>query len=100
MFDGGAVVLARDGRSTGPMIKHAVVSGLLACGCRVLDADIMSTPTCGVLVRDLQAAGGLMITASHNPVEWNGLKPFSSGGSVFDQALGERLIEILSKKAF
>lgn len=100
MFDRGAVVVARDGRSTGLMVKHAVVSGLLATGCRVVDADIASTPTCGVLVQELSAAGGLMITASHNPIEWNGLKPFSSAGSVFDQALGERLIDILSKRAF
>jgi phosphomannomutase len=100
MFEGGAVILARDGRSTGPMIRHAVISGLLASGCRVLDADITATPTCGVLVQELRAAGGLMITASHNPVEWNGLKPFSSAGSVFDQALGERLLAILSKREF
>jgi phosphomannomutase len=100
MFEGGTVVLARDGRSTGTMVKHAVIAGLLATGCRVVDADITSTPTCGVLVQELRAAGGLMITASHNPVQWNGLKPFSSAGSVFDQGLGERLLGILSSKAF
>jgi len=100
MFDGGAVVLARDGRSTGPMIKHAVVAGLLGAGCRVLDADITATPSCGVLVQELQAAGGLIITASHNPIEWNGLKPFSAAGSVFDQALGERLLATLSQRDF
>jgi phosphomannomutase len=100
MFDRGQIVLARDGRSTGPMVKHAVLSGLLATGCRVLDADIASTPTCGVLVQELRAAGGLEITASHNPIEWNGLKPFSPAGSVFDQALGERLIDILDRRDF
>src|SRR5436309_16104719 len=82
------------------MVKHAVTAGLLAAGCRVLDADITSTPTCGVLVQELQAVGGLMITASHNPVEWNGLKPFSAAGSVFDQAMGERLLDILSRRSF
>ncbi len=70
------MVLARDGRATGVMVKHAVTAGLLATGCEVIDADINSTPTCGVLVTELQAAGGLQITASHNPVQWNGLKPF------------------------
>jgi phosphomannomutase len=100
MFDGGPVVLARDGRSTGSMVKHAVVSGLMASGCRVYDAEIASTPTCGVLVQELRAAGGLMITASHNPIEWNGLKPFNSEGSVFDQGLGERLLDTLSKCDF
>jgi phosphomannomutase len=100
IFEGGPVILARDGRSTGPMIRHAVLSGLLASGCPVLDADITATPTCGVLVQDLRAAGGLMITASHNPIEWNGLKPFSPAGSVFDQALGERLLDVLARRVF
>ncbi len=93
MCDGGDVVLSRDGRATGLLMKHAVLSGLLATGCRVLDADIATTPTCGVLVSHHGAAGGLQITASHNPPEWNGLKPFSVAGSVFDAALGQQLIE-------
>lgn len=100
MLNGGTVVLARDGRSTGHMVRHAVLSGLLATGCRVLDADIASTPTCGVLVQALGADGGLQITASHNPIEWNGLKPFSSVGSVFDQALGQQLLETLTDRRF
>lgn len=95
IFCGGKVVVARDGRSTGPMIHQAVVSGLLATGCEVLDADICTTPTCGVLVKHHQAAGGLQITASHNPIEWNGLKPFAPDGSVFNKDLGQQLINIL-----
>lgn len=95
MTGGGTIVLARDGRSTGPMVKHAVLAGLLATGCRVLDADIASTPTCGVLVDHLKADGGLQITASHNPAQWNGLKPFSSAGGIFNAEQGSRLIEIL-----
>ena len=97
---GGPVVLARDGRSTGVSLRHAVIAGLTATGCRVFDADIASTPTCGVLVQELKAAGGLQITASHNPIEWNGLKPFSPAGSVFNQALGEKLLDILNRRAF
>src|SRR5262249_20052345 len=100
LFDGGPVVVGRDGRSSGLMIRQAVTAGLLATGCKVLDAYITSTPSCGVLVQELEAAGGLMIPASHNPIEWNGLKPFSSAGSVFDQQLGERLVDILSRRAF
>ena len=97
---GAPVVLGRDGRSTGPMIRHAAVSGLMACGCRVLDAGIASTPTCGVLVDHQQASAGLQITASHNPVEWNGLKPFSPEGSVFDAERGEQLVRLLSDQTF
>ena len=99
IFCGGKVVVARDGRGTGPMLHHAVVSGLLATGCEVLDADVSTTPTCGVLVRHHQAAGGLQITASHNPIEWNGLKPFAPDGSVFNKELGQQLIQILETDA-
>ncbi|MGE0377074.1 MAG: phosphoglucosamine mutase [Planctomycetaceae bacterium] len=100
MAEGGAVVLARDGRSTGVMVKHAVLAGLLSTGCRVLDAGIATTPTCGVLCSEFQAAGGLQITASHNPSEWNGLKPFSPEGSVFNRELGERLVSLLESGDF
>lgn len=92
LFNGGTVVLSRDGRSTGEMMKQACLSGLLATGCRVIDLDIASTPTCGVLVTHLGAAGGLQLTASHNPIEWNGLKPFAPMGGVFDATWGERLL--------
>jgi phosphomannomutase len=100
MTDGGTIVLSRDGRSTGAYVKHAVLSGLIAGGCRVLDADIASTPTCGVLVRELCADAGLQITASHNPIEWNGLKPFRSLGGVFDHRQGARLVELLQSRKF
>lgn len=99
IFCGGKVVVARDGRSTGPMLYHAIVAGLTATGCEVLDAGISTTPTCGVLVRHHNAAGGLMITASHNPIEWNGLKPFAPDGSVFNKDLGQQLLQILESRS-
>ena len=95
MFSGGRIVVSRDGRSTGPVIYHAVVSGLLATGCEVLDAGIVTTPTCGVLIKQHNAVGGLQITASHNPIDWNGLKPFAPDGSVFNRELGQQLIQTL-----
>lgn len=100
MCEGGTIVLSRDGRATGVMVKHAVMSALLATGCDVVDIDIASTPTCGVLVTELGAAGGLQITASHNPVQWNGLKPFMPTGSVLDEAAGARLLSILESRDF
>jgi phosphomannomutase len=99
MFQGGTVVLSRDGRSTGEMLRHAVLSGLLGTGCKVVDLGIASTPTCGVLVQHLHAAGGLQLTASHNPIEWNGLKPFSPLGGVFDNDWGRRLLVQLEQPA-
>lgn len=100
MFEGGTVVVSRDGRTTGPMIKHSVIAALMSTGCRVIDADIATTPTCGVLVTHFKAAGGLQITASHNPVQWNGLKPFSPDGSVFSRELGEQLIGLIESQEF
>ncbi|WP_339727959.1 phosphoglucosamine mutase [uncultured Gimesia sp.] len=96
----GTIVLSRDGRSTGEMVRHAVIAGLISTGCRVVDAGIATTPTCGVLVTHLKAAGGIQITASHNPIPWNGLKPFSAEGSVFNQEQGEQLLDVLNNETF
>ncbi len=98
LAEGGTVVVSSDGRSTASMVRHAVISGLLATGCRVVDVGVQTTPTCGVLVTHLGAAGGIQITASHNPIEWNGLKPFSPQGSVYDEATGRRLLEIIENQ--
>lgn len=98
--NGGTIVLGRDGRATGEMLRHAALAGLLATGCKVVDAGIAATPTIGVLVSHLGAAGGLQITASHNPVEWNGMKPFRPIGGVFDEAAGKQLVSILDSRSF
>lgn len=79
---GGKVVLGRDGRPSGTMLRHAVIAGLAAVGCTIEDIGIAPTPTVGVAVRLLHAAGGLQITASHNPAPWNGLKMFGPDGAV------------------
>lgn len=97
LADRGTIVVGRDGRATGPMLKRAVLAGLESVGCRVIDIGIAATPTTGFLVHHLGAAGGLEITASHNPVEWNGLKPFSGDGAVFDEARGKALLALLAK---
>ena len=96
LANGGPVVVSRDGRGSGLMVREAVLAGLAAEGCRVLDAGIASTPTCGLLVRRLNASAGLQITASHNPAEWNGLKPFDSAGRVFNSETGAKLIEAIA----
>lgn len=98
--EGGKIVVSRDGRSSGEMVKQAVFAGLTATGCQVIDAGIATTPTCGVLVTSLEAAGGIQITASHNPVQWNGLKPFNSQGAVYNRKQGVELITLLESKQF
>ena len=71
---GGSVVVARDTRPTGPLIAEAAISGLLAVGCDVIDIGVAPTPTVPLAVTHLRAAGGVAVTASHNPIEWNALK--------------------------
>jgi phosphomannomutase len=59
---GGKVVVSRDGRPSGTMLRHAVLAGLFSAGCDVHDLGVAPTPTCGLAVRRLQAAGGIQIT--------------------------------------
>lgn len=68
------VVLARDGRAGGVTVRNAAASGLLSAGCDVLDLGVAMTATCGVVTDLLGASAGIVITASHNPQQWNGLK--------------------------
>lgn len=88
----GPVVISRDGRASGPMIAAAISSGLYATGRDVIDLGVAATPTTGVMVREHQAAGGIQISASHNPREYNGLKLFSSEGRVLPARLGQDVI--------
>ena len=89
----GPIVVTRDGRVSGPMLAAAITSGLKAVGRDVINAGIAATPTTGVLVRQLRAAGGLQISASHNPAEYNGIKLFSDAGRVIPASAGQRALE-------
>ncbi|MGO9114637.1 MAG: phosphoglucosamine mutase [Thermoguttaceae bacterium] len=89
----GPIVLARDSRPSGRMLAGAINSGLEAVGRSTINAGIAATPTTGVLVRHLGAAGGIQITASHNPSPYNGLKLFSAAGRVVPAALGEEVLQ-------
>jgi phosphomannomutase len=89
--DGGRIVLSRDGRPSGVMLRHAILGGLLAAGCEVFDLGVAATPTVGVAVRKLKAAGAIQITASHNSAEWNGLKLFGADGRVLNATEGRKI---------
>ena len=89
----GAIVLSRDGRASGPMLADAIERTLTASGRDVLQAGIAATPTVGVLVRETRAAGGIQISASHNPAEYNGLKLFGPEGRVIPAAAGQKVLE-------
>ena len=89
----GPIVLARDSRPSGRMLAGAINSGLEAVGRSTINAGVAATPTTGVLVRHLGAAGGIQITASHNPSPYNGLKLFSAAGRVVPAGLGETVLQ-------
>jgi phosphomannomutase len=82
--DGRTVVVGRDSRVSGPMFMRAVTAGFQSVGCHVVDLGIVPTPTILMAVRDLGAIGGVGVTASHNPAEWNALKLVSSEGIFLD----------------
>ena len=80
------VVVGRDSRVSGPMFHRVVLSALQSVGCNVMDIGMTPTPTVQLAVEHHHAAGGLAITASHNPIEWNALKFISSSGLFLDGA--------------
>jgi len=84
----GPIVLGRDGRANGSPLAAALVSFLAASGRDVIDCGVAATPTVGVAVRAQLAAGGIQISASHNPARYNGLKLFSAAGRVIPAAAG------------
>ncbi|MDR0867839.1 MAG: phosphoglucosamine mutase [Planctomycetota bacterium] len=92
--EGGKVVVARDTRPSGDMVKHAVFSGLLSAGCQIIDVGVVGTPTAAMAIRDLQAAGGIVISASHNTIEWNALKFFRDDGVYLNGEQGRSLLDI------
>src|SRR6516164_3075364 len=97
---GGRIVLSRDGRPSGAVLRHAVLAGLLGAGCEVQDLGVAPTPTCGLAVRRLGAAGGIQITASHNPAPWNGLKLFGADGQVLSAAEGQKVQALFTQGPF
>ena len=94
MLPRGSVVVTRDGRANGAELLKPVLEGFLQGGDRkALDAGIAATPTTGVLVRQHQCAGGMQISASHNPAQYNGLKLFSAEGRVVPAQVGQAVLE-------
>ena len=97
---GGRVVIGRDPRTSGEMVRQAVLAGLASSGCRVADLGVCPTPTVQLLVRQLGAQGGIAITASHNPPEWNALKFVGGDGLFLSAARGRELLDIYHQGAY
>jgi phosphomannomutase len=81
----GKFVIGRDARKSGVLFRKAVIQGLNSTGCAVIDLGIVPTPTVVFMVKKLRAKGGIAITASHNPIQWNALKFISRKGQFLSQ---------------
>lgn len=91
---GGTVVVGRDTRTSGEMVQYAVFAGLEATGCKVIRLDVAPVPTIQMAVRTLGAAGGIAITASHNPAQWNALKFIRADGCFLTPYEARELLDI------
>src|SRR5947199_854624 len=91
------VVVGRDARESGPAFELAVVDGLRSVGCAVVKVGLVATPTVQLAVERHAAGGGIAITASHNPIEWNALKFVGPDGIFLDGADGARVHELAGK---
>ncbi|MBC7689028.1 MAG: phosphoglucosamine mutase [Aquabacterium sp.] len=94
------IVVGRDGRISGAIVKDIVTGTLKAMGFNVTDLDYSTTPTVEMAVVLQQAGGGIILTASHNPKEWNALKLLNSKGEFINSAQGEKVLDIALREDF
>jgi phosphomannomutase len=94
------VVVGRDARISGPMVHNLVVNTLLGLGIDVIDLGLSTTPTVEVAVPLEAADGGIILTASHNPKQWNALKLLNEKGEFLNAENGEKILEIAESEAF
>lgn len=94
------IVVGRDGRISGAMVKGLVISTLNSLGFDVIDVDYSTTPTVEMAVVFENAAGGIILTASHNPKEWNALKLLNSRGEFINSEEGQKVLEIAAREEF
>ncbi len=94
------IIVGRDARISGEMVKNLVVGSLLGVGWDVIDIDFATTPTTEIAVAKEKAAGGIIITASHNPKQWNALKLLNERGEFLDAEQGEAILHLAEKEDF
>src|SRR4029077_10777147 len=94
---GTSVVLGRDARTSGAVFAAAVTAGLNSLGCDVIDIGLVPTPTVQLAVEHHRAGGGIAITASHNPIEWNALKFIGPDGIFLDGMDGARVQKLVGE---
>jgi len=98
--DNKKIVVGRDARISGPMVQDLIVNTLIGLGINVVDLELATTPTVEMAVVAENAAGGIIITASHNPKQWNALKLLNEKGEFISAADGEAILEIAEKGEF
>ena len=98
--DKASVVVGRDGRISGPHVHGLVVHSLIMMGIDVIDLDISTTPTVEMAVVDHSAQGGIIITASHNPKEWNALKFLNDRGEFISQEQGQKILQLAEQNNY
>jgi phosphomannomutase len=99
-LDSGRILVCRDARASGPMVRSAVMAGLLAAGCEVIDLGVCPTPSLQLAVRWLEADGGISISAGHNPEPWNALKFVRGDGLYLNAAQADELLDIFHQAEF
>src|SRR5690606_38210236 len=92
--------IGRDARLSGEMIQNLVVSTLVGLGIDVIDLDLSTTPTVEIAVPLEGADGGIILTASHNPKQWNALKLLNEKGEFLNDEQGAKIFEIAEKEEF
>ena len=97
LMNKGRIIIAQDSRPSGAMFKGVVEMTLRRMGCEIIDCGICPTPTAQLMVKDLEAKGGIIVTASHNPIEWNALKFVGAEGLFLDSEEHKQLQDELSK---
>ncbi len=96
----GTIIIGRDGRMSGEMVNNLCANTLLAYGFNVTDLGVTTTPTVEIAVKNENAAGGIIITASHNPKEWNALKLLNSDGEFLNAEDGSKVLKIAEAEDF
>ncbi|MDR0394401.1 MAG: phosphoglucosamine mutase, partial [Tannerella sp.] len=94
------IIVGRDARVSGSMVKQLVVGSLTGMGFDVVDIDMATTPTTEIAVTMENACGGIIITASHNPKQWNALKLLNERGEFLNAEEGNLVLEIAEKEQF
>ncbi|MDE7180046.1 MAG: phosphoglucosamine mutase [Muribaculaceae bacterium] len=98
--ESNSIVVGRDARISGKMVEHLVVGTLISMGFDVINIGMASTPTTELAVTGEKACGGIIITASHNPIQWNALKLLNSDGEFLNDAEGKEVIRIADEEDF